>query len=234
MEKNINMDGDPQKEVYGYPPMWDSGYAKYWLKDLADKKNLIDYYYFKQVFAKEDLKHIHELAQSFPLVEPQLGDISESGPHGGKAYLDPVQRISKARWIEKNEETQWLYNDLSEMIYEANKVMWQFDIWGVFDSGIQYTIYDEVGAHYDWHADIGVGRSAMRKISMTLLLNEPDVDFEGGDLEFMLGNEVTTIDRSIGGNCCILFPSYFLHRVTPVTAGVRKSLVFWCTGPPWR
>ena len=62
MEKNINMDGDPQKEVYGYPPMWDSGYAKYWLKDLADKKNLIDYYYFKQVFAKEDLKHIHELS----------------------------------------------------------------------------------------------------------------------------------------------------------------------------
>ena len=37
------MDRDPKKIEYGYPPMWDSGYAKYWLKDNADNKNLVDY-----------------------------------------------------------------------------------------------------------------------------------------------------------------------------------------------
>jgi len=226
------MDRDPKKIEYGYPPMWDSGYAKYWLKDNADNKNLVDYYFFKEIFGKEELRRIHALAQTFPLIEPQLGDSSIK--HGGEGYLDHEQRISKVRWLEKTEDSQWLFNSISEMIYEANKEMWQFDIWGVFDSGIQYTVYDEVGAHYDWHADIGVGKSAMRKVSVTILLNEPDVDFEGGDLEFMLGNEITTLDRSIGGNCCVLFPSYFLHRVTPITAGTRKSLVFWCTGPPWR
>ena len=232
MEKNIKMDRDPKEEYYGYPPMWDNGYAKYWLKDVADKKNLVDYYYFKEVFNREQLKYVHELALQFPIVEPQLGD--SSNMHGGAGYIDHETRISKVRWIPKTEESQMLYDSISDMIYEANKVMWQLDIWGVFDSGIQYTIYDEKGAHYDWHMDIGVGRSAMRKISMTLLLNEPDVDFEGGDLEFMIGNEISTMDRTIGGNCAVLFPSYFLHRVTPVTAGVRKSLVFWCTGPPWR
>ncbi len=219
-------------EQYGYPPMWDPGYAKYWLKDNADKKNLTEYYYYKQVFSKEELNSIHSLAQDFEKVEPQLGD--SSTVHGGEGYLDHQQRISKVRWIEKTEETQWLFNALSEMIYEANREMWQFDIWGVFDSGLQYTIYDTIGAHYDWHMDIGVGRSAMRKISITILLNEPDVDFEGGDLQFMLGNELTTVDRNIGGNTATLFPSYMLHRVTPITAGTRKSLVFWCTGPPWR
>jgi PKHD-type hydroxylase len=32
----------------------------------------------------------------------------------------------------------------------------------------------------------------------------------------------------------IAFPSFFLHRVTSVTAGVRKSLVLWATGPEFR
>jgi PKHD-type hydroxylase len=233
MEKNIKMDRDPKEEDYGYPPMWDSGYAKYWLKDIADKKNIVDYYYFKEVFGKEELKYIHTLAQKFPIVEPFLGDASEiHGDRGG--YIDHTQRVSKVRWIPKNEESQWLYTSISEMIYLANNEMFQLDIWGVFDSGIQYTVYDENGAHYDWHMDIGVGKSAMRKISITILLSEPDVDFEGGDLQFMTGNEIVTVDRTIGGNCCVLFPSFHLHRITPVTAGIRKSLVFWCTGPPWK
>jgi PKHD-type hydroxylase len=32
----------------------------------------------------------------------------------------------------------------------------------------------------------------------------------------------------------IAFPSYVLHRVTPIIAGTRKSLVVWITGPKFR
>jgi PKHD-type hydroxylase len=32
----------------------------------------------------------------------------------------------------------------------------------------------------------------------------------------------------------LLFPSWILHRVTPVTKGVRKSIVVWVTGPKFR
>jgi PKHD-type hydroxylase len=31
-----------------------------------------------------------------------------------------------------------------------------------------------------------------------------------------------------------VFPSFRLHRVTPVTSGVRKTLVVWSTGPAFR
>ena len=31
-----------------------------------------------------------------------------------------------------------------------------------------------------------------------------------------------------------LFPSFLPHRVTPVTRGVRYSLVGWVCGKPWR
>lgn len=30
------------------------------------------------------------------------------------------------------------------------------------------------------------------------------------------------------------FPSYTMHRVTPVTRGVRKALVAWVNGPDFR
>ena len=32
----------------------------------------------------------------------------------------------------------------------------------------------------------------------------------------------------------IIFPSFYLHRVTPVTSGIRKSFVLWVGGEPYR
>ena len=32
----------------------------------------------------------------------------------------------------------------------------------------------------------------------------------------------------------VAFPSYVLHQVTPVTSGIRKSLVAWGAGPKFR
>jgi PKHD-type hydroxylase len=40
------------------------------------------------------------------------------------------------------------------------------------------------------------------------------------------------LDRSRGA--FIIFPSFMLHRVTPVTRGVRWSLVAWIHGKRWR
>ena len=31
-----------------------------------------------------------------------------------------------------------------------------------------------------------------------------------------------------------VFPSTLRHQVTPVTSGVRKSLVAWVEGPKWK
>jgi PKHD-type hydroxylase len=32
----------------------------------------------------------------------------------------------------------------------------------------------------------------------------------------------------------LVFPSFLRHRVTPVSRGVRYSLVTWIEGPQWR
>ena len=32
----------------------------------------------------------------------------------------------------------------------------------------------------------------------------------------------------------VIFPAFYLHRITPVTKGVRKSFVLWVGGEPYR
>ncbi len=71
-------------------------------------------------------------------------------------------------------------------------------------------------------------RGKFRKLSSTLLLNDPS-EFEGGDLELFQGGSMNgpfpKAERRAG--CVFIFPSFMMHRVAPVTKGVRKSLIVW-------
>ena len=116
------------------------------------------------------------------------------------------------------------------MISEANNNMWKFDLTHMRES-IQYTEYYEGGGQYDWHMDCGIGIQAQRKVSVTVQLSHPD-EYEGGDLQFMLGAGQIWAPRVQGA--AVIFPSFFLHRVTPVTKGTRKSFVLWVGGEPYR
>jgi PKHD-type hydroxylase len=79
----------------------------------------------------------------------------------------------------------------------------------------------------------------VRKLSMTVNLNEPGA-YEGGNLKFDFGPHVRHRERY--HECeeirpqgsAIVFPSFVYHQVTPVTRGVRYSLVVWVLGKPFR
>lgn len=116
------------------------------------------------------------------------------------------------------------------MIFEANEMMWKMNITHMREE-IQYTeYYDNNSGGYEWHMDCGKGIQNQRKISVTVQLSDPD-EYEGGDLEFNIGKEITA-PRGKGN--VVIFPSFFLHRVTPVTKGTRKSFVLWVGGEPYR
>jgi len=96
----------------------------------------------------------------------------------------------------------------------------------------QFTEYPK-GGFYDWHMDAdvsGVNEPPVRKISMTILLS-PQHEFEGGDLEFMTeGNKPPQL---LQGQA-IYFCSLLRHRVAKVKKGIRRSLVMWFGGPPFK
>jgi PKHD-type hydroxylase len=66
---------------------------------------------------------------------------------------------------------------------------------------------------------------------MVLQLSDPS-EYDGGDLELFIAPNPTVATRKKG--LIYIFPSWVLHRVTPVTRGIRKSLVIWITGPKFK
>jgi PKHD-type hydroxylase len=93
-----------------------------------------------------------------------------------------------------------------------------------------YAEYLKHSSHLEWHSDINGFPSNTRKISFSINVNDTN-EYEGGDLEFNTGDiEVVKQDK---GNI-VFFPSFLLHRVTPVTKGIRKVIIGFITGPPYK
>lgn len=149
---------------------------------------------------------------------------------GRKDNVDHL-RVTRVAWIDRDHRTKWLYARIEQAVLELNRRLYRFDLYGLSES-FQYTVYESSeGGHYDWHCDIGA-TAEPRKISLTLQLSEPDA-YEGGDLLLEGGTGSPMRAQKTRGSL-VAFPSYMMHRVTPVTAGTRKSLVVWVAGPPFR
>jgi PKHD-type hydroxylase len=65
-----------------------------------------------------------------------------------------------------------------------------------------------------------------RKLTVLAFLNE---DFEGGRLYLQIGHEKIYPPQNAG--TVLVFPSFVLHGVEPVTKGIRRSVVTWLVGP---
>ncbi len=171
------------------------------------------------------------------LIQQKLNSVNlqwEDGGINGTRSRDSVRK-SKISWL----ADQYLIEQLFYSVDLCNKHNWNYDLDGCGD--IQYGIYSD-GGHYDWHVDIEEelpninGKYLMRKLSMTIWLNDPD-EYEGGEFDLEVkgphrGLRYDTFKLSKGS--IIIFPSYMWHRVRPVTSGERKSLVTWFRGPPLR
>ena len=173
-------------------------------------RDITEYYWFKEVFSKEEIKKIYELASKFPAQEATTFGADED------------YRRSEIKWMSFNEDTKWVYEKLIDCMQEANDNTYGFD-WDGSTEAIQFTTYEaNVEGHYDWHMDIG-DVNQNRKISCVMMLND---DYEGGKL--MIDGKA--LDQTYGAGNVVIFPSYMLHKVEPVTKGTRNSLVVWGIG----
>ena len=158
--------------------------------------------------------------------KPQQAQVGVGKPGGG---TDTKKRITKISWI-PFQEMGHMYQDLNKFIQQANKNHFGFGDIRVTEQA-QFTEYPE-GGFYDWHMDCDVNMEhepPVRKISMTVLLNDP-AEFEGGDLELMAPGKFANLKQGHA----ICFASFLNHRVNPVTRGMRQSLVVWFGGKAFR
>lgn len=179
-----------------------------------------NYYWFQNGFSSSELEEVEKLATKYSYTDATIV---------GNESINESIRKSKIKWIHPNEDSQWLYDKFADMVIEANKT-WKFNLYSIIDS-IQYTEYLAGGGHYDWHVDIGPKNISHRKVSITVQLSDPN-EYDGGDLELWNGGNIKPVFRGRGAT--ILFPSFIMHRVTPVTQGLRKSLVLWVGGEHYK
>ena len=136
-------------------------------------------------------------------------------------------RVSDISWIEPAEDSQWLYHRLG-MAFRQINASYGFDLIG-FVEPLQFTCYGP-GQYFGWHVDIGGDSTSLRKLSLTIQLSPAD-DYAGGELQFHGAAEMPAARAQGTG---VSFPSYLAHQVSPVSHGLRRSLVAWAYGPAFR
>ena len=145
-----------------------------------------------------------EILETYLPVQALTGD--------GKGRMSITEhRISLCRYAKRGPSTRIYFQFLENWMRELG--------YGEVEAEIfQVSTYEE-GHYYKWHHDDA--SLTQRKWSMSALISSPH-KFKGGDLEFENIGPVFLKQQD-----AIIFPSDLRHQVTPVTQGVRHSLVVW-------
>ncbi len=180
-------------------------------------------------FSAEDIPKLKELVDRRTSEEGVIVD-----PEGEQ--LNAKKRSSRITWLEPAADTEWLYQRIGDILKYHNQTYYGYDLQGI--EHLQFTEYGEgdfYGPHLDWGSGLVMGRDDVcRKLSFTVQLSNPD-SYEGGDFNLPCDdNFAGERERVRQFGSIIVFPSWILHEVTPVTKGTRRSLVGWCLGPEFR
>lgn len=190
----------------------------------AFKTDDVEYWaYLDAVFSKEECEKIIALGSSLDSQKAIVGKKT-----GCKGSVDCEIRDSETCWIKPDEESNELYQKITSVSIAANEKFFGFDLSG-FNEPLQFTKYAAPKGNYRNHIDKYFG-GPIRKLSFSVVLTNEE-EYEGGD--FIVDTGVPTKIEQPQGRV-IYFPSYVVHGVTPVTKGVRHSLVGWITGPPFK
>jgi PKHD-type hydroxylase len=177
------------------------------------------------VFTGSQCQDIINMGHQQKTQEAKVG--SKDGPMGKH---DTKKRVTTISWIPFKELPD-MYRMIERSMLQANGNHFGYEGMQLTEPA-QFTEYPK-GGFYDWHVDAEVScqfEPPVRKISMTILLSNQS-EFEGGDLEFM--SEGLKPPQLIQGQA-IFFCSLIRHRVAKVKRGVRRSLVMWFGGPPFK
>ena len=135
-------------------------------------------------------------------------------------------------------DEHWINAMLYGYVNSANYSNFNYELSNFDKEPFQFTRYRK-GEYYHLHRDFCPAVNSeyhTRKLSATLQLSDSD-DYEGGDLLIAMhayDDDFTDRDKQHTMNRCkgsiIVFDSRVPHQVTPVTKGIRYSLVKWVHG----
>jgi PKHD-type hydroxylase len=136
---------------------------------------------------------------------------------------DSVRRVRQAV-LPRTAATAPVYERVAEAAHAANRASFGFELGDLEDLVV---VEYGPGDFFNWHLDLGPA-APTRKLSLSIALSSPD-EYTGGAITFP--------GREVGGTArgtAVVFPSFLLHGVQPVTRGLRRVLLAWVGGPRFR
>ena len=200
------------------------------------------FYYFKNVFSDLFCDEVIKYGNSQNEILARTGGTQDKKLNKKEKKQLLKKRNSNVSWLDQ----EWIYREIRPFLIEANKQAgWNYH----FDylESIQFTKY-KLNQHYGWHVDEYPKpfdddceninwRGKTRKISAVIILSNTN-DYKGGELMFKYfqveKTKIESVKDFLPKGSIIVFPSYVLHKVKPVTDGLRYSLVVWTLGHPFR
>ena len=181
--------------------------------------HLENWAYMDKVFSPEECAKIIEIGENKTLIKASI--VNNEGVH--------EVRDSKVAWLYAIDDMDWAYRRITDAVMSLNSQYFNFDLFG-FTEGLQFTRYDAPSGFYGMHID-KILNGVVRKLSLTIQLSDSK-DYEGGELALQFCETPVLMPKDQGK--MIVFPSYVLHEVKPVTQGTRYSLVSWISGTPFK
>lgn len=136
----------------------------------------------------------------------------------GKYEVLEKARKSKVSFFPYEGKFDWLLDKIKDKMNSTIQLK-GFDI--NYEANFQFTHYGQ-GEYYGWHQDDSdSGPASNRAFSIVIQLSD---NYNGGLLQYK-ENGIKTFTPGVGN--MFLFPSFWSHQVTPVTEGIRYSLVSW-------
>lgn len=205
--KKLVVDGDNSDEVHNSSWPFQLDPVNHWS-------------YWDKAFSDEECDELIRIGNSLKKQKPFIY---------AEEKLDVEVRNSEVGWLYSTHGVDWAFRKMTDIVSELNEKYFGFDLFGALE-GFQFTKYEAPSGKYGKHVDATFNKR-VRKLSFTLQLSDPK-DYEGGDLCLYAGGKPDKMKKERGH--VVVFPSYVLHEVTPVTKGTRYSLVSWITGKPFK
>lgn len=180
----------------------------------VDQANL--YAFWTNAFSKEECQTIINIAKDKGLIK-------------GNTRGETDVRDSKISWLYPTDKMDWVFRRVTDIVVDLNERFFKFDLFGI-NEGFQFTNYEAPSGKYGKHVDRAIN-FPVRKLSISLQLTNPE-EYGGGELYLYDDEKGTVMDKTQG--TLIIFPSFVLHEVMPVTKGTRNSLVTWVTGKQFK
>jgi len=178
------------------------------------------YAYWDNLFTKKECEKIIKVAKKKGFIKATTLN---------KTEVKSDVRSSDITWLYVSDDLEWVFQRVTDAVLNLNDRFFKFDLFGLSE-GFQFTNYKAPSGKYGKHIDRSID-IPVRKLSLSIQLTDPK-EYQGGDL-YLYQEEKGDIMKKEQGTL-ILFPSYILHEVKPITKGERNSLVSWVTGKQFK